>query len=143
MKLNFPTTRENFMEKMVDMAALWQFPCCWGAIDGCHNSIQCLPGGPKACKEYHNFRNFYSIVLMTIVDAKDHFIWASVGFPGNSHDSIIFSPLICGTTLLHENSIIPSISQVTEGTEVYPMILGDSAFLFRVSLMKPYGNAST
>ena len=36
---HFPMTRDNFMEKMVDMAALWQFPCCWGAIDGCHISI--------------------------------------------------------------------------------------------------------
>ena len=35
-----------------------------------------------------------------------------------------------------ENNIIPSISQVIEGTEVYPMILGDSAFPFRVWLIR-------
>ena len=79
----FPTTEHNFKEKMVDMEMLWQFPSCWGAIDGCHIPIQCPPGGLKACKEYHNFKNFYSIVMMAIVDAQDRFIWASVGFPGN------------------------------------------------------------
>ena len=95
---HFPSTVQNFNDKMVDMEALWQFPCCWGAIDGCHISIQCPPGGPKVSKECHNFKNFYSIVMMAIVDAKDLFIWASVGFPGNSHDSVIFQT----TELWHE-----------------------------------------
>lgn len=76
---------------MVDMNQLWQFPWCWGAIDGCHIPIQCPPGGEEACKEYHNFKNFFSIVMMAIVDAAARFVWVSVGFPGNSHDSIIFS----------------------------------------------------
>ena len=47
------------------------------------------PGGQGACKEYHNFKNFYSIVLMSMLDAKYRFVWGSCGFPGNSHDSII------------------------------------------------------
>ncbi|XP_068690124.1 uncharacterized protein [Montipora foliosa] len=135
----FPTTEHNFKEKMVDMEMLWQFPSCWGAIDGCHIPIQCPPGGLKACKEYHNFKNFYSIVMMAIVDAQDRFIWASVGFPGNSHDSVIFQ----STELWHditENNIIPPITKTIGDTEVYPMILGDSAFPFRIWLMKPYGN---
>ena len=77
---------------------------------------------------------------MAIVDAQDRLIWASVGFPGNSSNSIIFQ----STDLWHNiaENIIPSISQVIEGTKVYPMILGDSAFPFRVWLMKPYGNAN-
>ena len=75
---------------------------------------------------------------MAIVDAQDRFIWASVGFPGNSHDSIIFQ----STDLWHnitEKNITPSISQVIEGTEVYPTILGDSAFPFRVWLSLDQG----
>ena len=51
----FPTTEENFKEKMVDMEMLWKFPSCWGAIDGCHIPVQCPAGGLKACKEYYNF----------------------------------------------------------------------------------------
>jgi len=44
--------------------------------------------------------------MMAIVDAKDHFIWASVGFPGNLHDSVILQ----STELWHEiteNNVIP------------------------------------
>ena len=82
----FPKTKEQFEEKILDTEQLWQFPCCWGAVDGCHLSINCPPGGQEAQKEYHNFKNFYSVVLMAIVDAKCRFIWANVGCPGNSHD---------------------------------------------------------
>ncbi|CAH3108580.1 unnamed protein product, partial [Pocillopora meandrina] len=41
---HFPITKQNIMEKMVDMTAFWQFPCCWSAVDGCHIPIQCPPG---------------------------------------------------------------------------------------------------
>ena len=85
-----PVTEEEFKNKMLDMEELWQFPFSWCAVDGCHISMKCPPGGKEACKEYHNFKNFYStIVLMSMVDAKYRFVWGSCGFPGNSHDSII------------------------------------------------------
>jgi hypothetical protein len=34
------------------------------AIDGCHIPNKCPPGGKNACKEYHNYKNFFSVVLM-------------------------------------------------------------------------------
>ena len=86
---HFPKNEQTFREKMLDMEEMWQFPCCWSAIDGCHISIKCPPGGLESSKEYHNFKNIFSIVLMGMVDAKYRFIWASCGYPGNSHDSII------------------------------------------------------
>ena len=74
---------------MLDMEQVWQFPCCWSAMDGCHISIKCPVGGLESSKEYHNFKNFYSIMLMGMVDAKYRFVWVSCGYPGNSHESII------------------------------------------------------
>ena len=60
-------------------------------IDGCHIPIKC-PGGCRVTnKEYHNVKNIYLIVLIAIVDAKYRFIWASCGYPGNSHNSLIFN----------------------------------------------------
>lgn len=60
------------------------------AIDGCHILIKCPPGGAASCKEYHNFKNCYSVVLMAMVDLRYRFFWGSCGFPANSHDAIIF-----------------------------------------------------
>ena len=41
----------------------------------------CPPGGLEVCKEYHNFKIFYSIVLMAMVDSKYRFVWGRCGFP--------------------------------------------------------------
>ena len=59
---HFPANEQEFTEAMVEMEALWQFPCCWGAVDRCHIPIQCPPGGAQASKEYHNFKNFFLLL---------------------------------------------------------------------------------
>ena len=64
--IHMPKSEKDFKEKILDMEELWQFPFSWGAVDGCHIPIKCPPGGNEACKEYHNFKNFYSIVLMSV-----------------------------------------------------------------------------
>lgn len=85
-----PQSEDEFKRKMEEMNNRWQFPFCWAAVDGCHIPIKCPPGGAEALKEYHNFKNFYSIVSMAMVDSSYRFVWGSCGFPGNSHDAIIF-----------------------------------------------------
>ena len=52
--------------------------------------MKCPFGGPEAVKQYHNFKNFYFIILLALVDSKYRFIWASIGAPGNTHDSTLF-----------------------------------------------------
>ena len=135
-----PKTTEEFKEKMLDTEELWQFPFSWAAVDGCHIPIKCPPGGLESCKEYHNFKNFYSVVLMAMVDAKYRFVWGSCGFPGNSHDSVILQ----ATSLwnkIQEGSFLPDFSNSLEGVMIPPLIIGDSAFPFEKWLMKPYTNA--
>ena len=63
-----------------------------------------------------------------IVYAGARFMWVSVGFRGNSHDLIIFQVLGDIT----EKNVIPKISQNIQGTDIYPMTVGDSAFPFRI-----------
>lgn len=84
-----PKSEEQFKEKIVDMEEQWQLCCCWAAVDGCHLPIKCPPGN-FSCEEYHNFKNFYSIVLMAMVDSNYRFVWGTCGFSGNSHDAVIF-----------------------------------------------------
>ena len=137
---HFPKREEDFKKCMVEMDSEWQFRCCFGAIDESHIPIKCPPGGLEACEEFHNFKNFYSIVQMRIIDTHYRFIWASAGFSGNSHDSIIFqsSKLYKDMTV---KKCIPPIEKNEGCTNIYPLILGDSAFPFRPWIMKPYPNA--
>ena len=52
--------------------------------------MKCPKGGLESAKEYHNFKEFYLIVVMAIVHAKTGLCVQACGYPGNSHDAIIF-----------------------------------------------------
>ena len=135
-----PHSEEEFRNKVVDMEEMWQFPCCWSAIDGCHIPLKCPPGGLESCKEYHNFKNFYSIVLMALVDSHYRFVWGSCGYPGNSHDSIIFKSTELWSNI-ESGNVLPSIGKKIAKQTVPPLIVGDSAFPIAPWLMKPYTDA--
>ena len=52
--------------------------------DGSHLSIKFPNDGAQTMKEDLNFRGFYLIILMSLVDTEYWFIWASVGAPVNT-----------------------------------------------------------
>ena len=70
----FPTSRDDFKESMAKFGEEWQFPYAFAAVDGSHIPIKCPKGGAQAIKQYFNFKGFYSIVLMALVDAEYKFI---------------------------------------------------------------------
>lgn len=137
---HMPKSEEEFKKKMMDMEELWQFPCCWSALDGCHIPIKCPPRGLQLCKEYYNFKNFYSIVVMGMVDSNYRFMWGTCGFPGNSHDAIILQSTQLWADI-KEHELIPNIGKKIGEVLVPPLVLGDLAFPFKTWLMKPYSNA--
>ena len=81
-----PNSEAELCKKISEMEEAWQFPCCWSAVDGCNIPIMCPAGGLESCKEYRNFKNFYSVVLMAMVDSHYRYICCSCGVSGNSHD---------------------------------------------------------
>jgi hypothetical protein len=136
---HMPQSREEVTKKILDTEEFWQFPCCWAAVDGCHIPIKCPSGGLEASKEYHNFKNFYSVVLMALVDSHYRFIWGSCSFSGNSHDSIIFQSTVLWDSI--QESYIPEMGRAVGTVNVPPLIVGDAAFPLRTWLMKPYTDA--
>ena len=110
-----------------------------GAKDGCHIPMNCPPGGLEACKEYDNFNTFYSIVLTAMVDSDYRFVRGSCGFPGNSHDAVIFRSTDLWSCI--QNGFIPSIGKTEGDLNIPPLMVGDSAFPLRTWLMKSFTNA--
>ena len=119
---------------------MWQFPFCWGALDGCHIPIKCPAGGAEACKEYHNFKKFYSVVIMAIVHAKYRFIRGSCRFPGNSHDSVIFQSIDMWDKLQNHGITLEMGKKVAD-VIIPPLIVADSAFCLQPWLLKPNAEA--
>ena len=110
------------------------------AVDGSHLPIKCPNGGAQAIKQYFNFKGFYSIVLVALVDAEYRFVWASVGAPGNMHDSTLLQSTDLWKKIV-DRKVIPNVAQQVENVEIPPLILGDGAFPLRTWIMKPHGNA--
>ncbi|KAL3194663.1 hypothetical protein MRX96_046009 [Rhipicephalus microplus] len=58
-----------------------------GALDGCHFPIS----PPKEhATDYYNYKGWYSIILLALVDHRYRFRYINVGAPGRCHDSHVF-----------------------------------------------------
>ena len=121
-------SEDEFRSKILDMEEEWQFPCCWSAVNGCHIPIKCHPGELESCKEYHNFKNFFSVVLMGMVDSKYRFF--------------IFQSTDLWNQIKNQD-YLPKIGKKVGSLLVPPLILGDAAFPLQAWLMKPCTNANS
>ncbi|XP_036344336.1 uncharacterized protein LOC118753558 isoform X2 [Rhagoletis pomonella] len=103
-------------------------------LDGCH--IEIHPSTEDAI-DYHNYKGWYSTVLLALVDARCRFIYINVGAPGRCNDSQIYEK----STLkqqLQECRLLKDMTKKISNVNIPIVIIGDSAFRFSDSLMKPY-----
>lgn len=71
-----PLTSEKWMEVVNQFEDRWHFKHCLGALDGKHVALKMLK---KSVSIYCNFKRFYSIVLMAVVDADYKFLLVDAG----------------------------------------------------------------
>ena len=81
-----PTTPEGWRTISDQFLQRWNFPHTCGALGGKH--IACKAPA-KSGSQYYNYKGFYSIVLMALVDAEYKFIWADLGATGSASDAQI------------------------------------------------------
>ena len=117
-----------------------QFKVAFAAIDSSLLPMKCTPVGPKAMKQYHNFKNLFPKVLLALADSKYQFIWTTLGAPGNRHDSMYFQSANAFHEI-NEGNALPEKFQFIGKTKIPPMILGDGAFPKTPSMCKPFGDA--
>ena len=77
--LSPPKSKEEWLEIFIKFEELWDMPHVIGCLDGKHIRIECpnLSG-----TLYHNYKGFFSIVLLAICDANYCFtclIWGNLG----------------------------------------------------------------
>ena len=74
--MSLPDFKEKWLPVVKGFEEKWQFPNCVGAIDGKHVP---LINPFKSGSAYFNYKSFFSIVLLALVDADYEFLYVSVG----------------------------------------------------------------
>ncbi|XP_042226263.1 putative nuclease HARBI1 [Homarus americanus] len=120
-KFPFPEREEEFLQEFASIAGM---PGVIGCIDGTHIPIK-SPGEPNP--ELHRCRkNFFSINVIGVCDARMIFSNLVVSWPGSAHDSRIF------TTSRFCESL--------QAREYRGLLLGDSGYALHPYLLTPIHN---
>ena len=78
-----PSSVEDWMKTTKDFETIWNMPHVLGALDGKHIRNQCPPNTGTL---FHDYKGFFSIVLLAICDAKYNFRLTDIGQYGSNKD---------------------------------------------------------
>jgi hypothetical protein len=130
-----PITTEEWSTVAEEFATRWNLPHCCGALDGKHVAIK-KPG--RSGSLYFNYKQFFSIVLMALVDAKYRFLYAATGFYGSQSDGGVFLTTDLKEALQDNSINLPAPSPIVPGERDVPyFIVADEAFPLKTWIMKP------
>lgn len=115
-----------------------QFPHCLGAVDGKHiRIISSIHSGSM----YYNYKEYYSVVLLAVVDANYRLVYVYVGSYGKECDSSIFKDSILWKSIKSNKLELPDEKCLpgTENPKLPYFFVGDEAFGLNKHLMRPFG----
>lgn len=117
----------------------WNMPHCMGALDGKHVRIK---KPPNTGTLYFNYKRYFSVPMLALVDADYNFLWIELGGQGHMSDAQIFlqSDLFFG---LENNRIdrpppCPLTDDPADTENVPFFIVADDAFALKDYCIKPY-----
>ncbi|CAB3225827.1 unnamed protein product [Arctia plantaginis] len=84
--IKMPTNTEDWIDIANEFRSLYNFPRWIGCLDGKHIEVtKPEDSGPS----YYNYKGYYSIVLMALVNARKEFIMIDVGTNGRTSDGVV------------------------------------------------------
>lgn len=131
-----PITEERWLEISNDFLKYANFPNCIGAVDGKH--IRILQ--PSATGSlYHNYKHFFSTILLAVCDANYCFLYIDVGAYGKSNDSSVFKDSLFYKHMTEGTLNIPPPKPITvDNTSLPHIFVADDAFGLAKNIMCPY-----
>jgi len=128
-------TEDTWRKSEIGFKERWNFPNCIGSIDGKHVEIKC-PN--KSGTSYFCYKNYFSIVLLAIVDPYYNFIIVDIGSYGRHSDSAIFENSSFYREFIDNKTILPPKPLPGTDTPVPHVFVGDERFKLQTYLMRPF-----
>ncbi|XP_069752287.1 putative nuclease HARBI1 [Narcine bancroftii] len=131
-----PSTPEEWKEVAKGFYEKWNFHHVRGVLDGKHVRILEPPGSGSV---YHNYKGYFSIIILALVDADYKFMYFNVGTPGADSNAGIFRDCSLFKAQDEGQANLPPPEPFPGGDQDVPYFLvGDNAFAMRTWMMKPY-----
>jgi hypothetical protein len=131
-----PQTSDEWRQVADLFSSRWQFHHTIGALDGKHIRVQ-KPANSGS--EYHNYKGYFSIVLMALVDANYEFLWVEVGAHGVCSDSQIFNQSQLKRRFEDGRLDLPEAAPLPGDDQNMPYFgVADDAFALKSWMQKPY-----
>ncbi|XP_050296651.1 uncharacterized protein LOC126736368 [Anthonomus grandis grandis] len=133
--------QEKFLEIADGFRKTAQSPNCIGAVDGKHVRVNKFSGSGSMNL---NYKGYFSIVLMAVVDSDYRFTFIDVGAYGKDCDSSVFQETNFWKFLQRGELNIPEPRPLHHTlSETAPfVVVGDAAFALNKNLLRPYGGYS-
>lgn len=129
-------TCNDFKKIEADFWEKWNMPNCVSSIDGKHVRIK---SPQHSGSLYFNYKEYFSIVLLAMVDANYKFVAIDAGSYGKEGDSGIFRKSTMGRSIANDSFNIPGPKALPNTNEQLPhFLIGDEAFPLSTYMMKPY-----
>lgn len=132
-----PSSEEEWLRISEEFERQWDFPHALAAMDGKHIMLQ----APfHSGTEFYNYKTFFSIVMLALVDANYNFLYVDVGSPGRISDGGVFKNTQLYLKLENQQLNIPppQILQIPYAMKIPYFILADQAFELNNYIMKPF-----
>ncbi|GBN89858.1 hypothetical protein AVEN_8809-1 [Araneus ventricosus] len=136
-----PSTPQEWIVDPTDFERRWQFLHCIGAMDGKHVEIECPP---NSVSDFINYKGFFSIVLLALVDANCNFPFVYIGCQGSIFDGGIFKHTKFHTLLNSKQLELPPVTSLQNSNFLAPyVVVADNAFALHENIMTPYSISPT
>ena len=103
-------TQQDWEEIETGFRLRWNFPNCCRAVDGKHIVVRQPPGSGSL---FFIYKNYFSIVLMAVVDAGYQFIMIDVGNYGSNSDTGIWKNSVIGRRHINDDLGLPPRKVIT------------------------------
>ncbi|CAH1995223.1 unnamed protein product [Acanthoscelides obtectus] len=134
--IQIPSNESEWKNIAKQFENIWNFPHCIGSMDGKHITIQ---APINSGSEFYNYKQYFSVVLMALVDADYNFIFADCGCQGRLSDGAVFRNTELFKNIENNGLHCPSDEPLPGRNIPIPdLFVDDDAFGLCKQIMKPY-----